>query len=78
MKKSDVIKRLTEIIHDTRRATRAWTSVEIAELILESLETMGMKPPGYEYTMELKDGTHTFSEPGWEPEKKYNPTGGFV
>lgn len=49
MKRSEMLNKIATIVHGTRRATEAYTSNEIAEMILSDIEDAGMEPPKYQY-----------------------------
>lgn len=74
MKRSDMIKEISQYIHDRRRATQSWTTHEIAEGVLDLIENAGMMPPQRQKALPGYD--YMFDEPvtlfrhvnDWEPE----------
>lgn len=45
MKRQEAVDIITDIIHENRRRTEICTSIELAEMILDTLENVGMQPP---------------------------------
>ena len=47
MKRSEMINKLADIVHENRRATFTVSSEDLAEMLLKAIEECRMKPPGY-------------------------------
>lgn len=76
MRRSEMINKISNIVHEWRRATDAYSSDEIAEMILATQEFEGMLPPlGLDKTQIYPPG-NKFHNPDyvgslehvWEPE----------
>lgn len=47
MKRSEMLNKITDIIHNYRRATEVVTSEQLSHMLLEMQEAYGMQPPVY-------------------------------
>ncbi len=64
MKRSEMLKKITDIVHLHRRHTEGVTSEQLAKMILDEVEELGMMPP----ERVLKDaGTYYVNE--WSREE---------
>ena len=66
MKRSEMLDNIIDIIHLTRRATESWTTFQISEQLLKTIEQKGMLPPYNPIGSEPQEGHVMYCQ--WEPE----------
>lgn len=69
MKRSEILNKISNVVHEHRRRTESCTSDDLAKIILDLVEENGMLPPE---TIDPENPSHPENDfiNSWEPENE--------